>query len=678
MKTKTIKHYSLPLLLAIALVPVTTAGAGTVVSELPVIDPGTELDNPLPLRQGSIRNPITWKQLHTLQAPNPDSKGLAIDLVMPELHGTIYSGPYPFEYGRRAGVYDADYDYMAFRKESDLTAGSGVIRTDSFFTAKYNANDWPQGQCDNPEDCPTRTIAYRLHLLRNDAEGHPVDLGFYDGRAAFTGTEQGTFQPALTIIQGPLINRVQSNSAHKVMINFETNDTCTGSVTVRETGRVYTESDDGMEHEIMLTGLRPDTTYHYQAFCNGESVRSGVYDFRTAPKKGSLPADDGKISILFGSDSREGVGGGERTYMGHNHYVLKRIASEAYHLNNVDLVLFAGDLINGYTSEKEDFAMMTKGWKQTMEGLWRHVPVYPAMGNHETLLKVFDNGSHYGLSLDAWPYSTESAEAVWAQQFYNPENGPKPRDKRRPTYNENVYSFQYGPALFIAFNNNYWWTTNSQVPYFGGNPEGYILKDQLRWIVRQLAMAEADPSIKYIVLYAQEPVYPNGGHTKDAMWWNGDNNIRSWTKTKTGRMKPEGAGIIEVRNRLWQAVARSSKVAAVMTGDEHGYARMLVDNTTPVGIMADDTNGDNKIDWQGMEQASPNPAFIHPTYHIVSGNCGAPYYNKQATPWSDRLAVYSSQKGYTILDITDKGVELTAYSLDGGVIDHIDNLMDVK
>ena len=678
MNSNAVKKYSLTALLALTMVPAGAFAAPPVVPDLPVIDPGTELQPPLPPREGSIRNPITWEQLHSFQNPNTNPEGLTIDLGMPDLYGTIYTGPYPMEYGRRSGIYDADYDYMAFRKTRGLSGGTGSIRIDSFFEDKYNANGWPEGQCDVAEDCPTRTIGYRLHLMKNDEDGHAVDYGFYNGRVSFTGTENGSFQPALTIIEGPLINQVKSNGPHKVMINFESNAACTGSVVVREKGARYQESGSGSRHTVMLTGLKADTTYHYQAFCDGDAVRSGVYDFRTAPKKGRLPANDGKITVVFGSDSREGVGGGERNYMGHNFKVLSQVANEAYHLNQADLALFGGDLINGYTSSKDDFILMMKGFKQSWEGFWRHAPVYPAMGNHETMLRVYDDGSHYGLSLDRWPYETDSAEALWAEEFFNPTNGPKPKDKRRPTYKENVYSFQYGPALFIAFNNNYWWTTNSQVPNFGGSPEGYIMKDQMKWVVRKLVKAEHDPTVKYVFLFAQEPVFPNGGHTGDAMWWHGDNNVRAWTKLKTGRMKPAGAGIIEVRNRFWKAVSRSTKVAAVMTGDEHGYARMLVDNTTPVGIMSDDTNGDNRIDWKGSETASPNPDFIHPTYHIVSGNCGAPWYNNQATPWSGSLGVYSSQKGYTILDITAKGVELTAYSLQGGVIDHIDNLMDVK
>lgn len=651
----------------------------SLIPTLPVVDPGVELDPPLPTRDASIRNPITWADLNNILTPNSNSEGLTIDIGDTAFDGTVFTGPYPVEYGRTVEeVGQADYDYMAFRFDRSLTDGVGSLRIDNYFKDKYNANAWPDGQCDNPNDCPTRTVGYRLHLLSVKDDGTPFDQGFYDSRISFTGTESGSFEAALTINEGPFINQVKSNGARRVMIAFGTNKECLGSVAVRENGQTYNETGSGLTHEIWLTGLSPNSEYHYQAFCNGDEVRSGVYHFRTAPVRGDYPTDDGRITVVFGSDSREGAGGGDRRYMGSNLLVVKSIANQGYQLDNADLVIFGGDLINGYTSEVEDFRLQLKGFKQGWEGLWRHVPVYTAMGNHESLLNAYDNGSRYGLSLDKWPYETDSAEAVFAQEFYNPTNGPEPQDKRRPQYTENVYGFQYGPAVFIAFNNNYWWTTNDKVAEFGGSPEGYMMDDQLRWIERALVMLEGDETVKYIFLYAQEPVFPNGGHVKDAMWWNGDNNIRAYTKRPNGRLRAEDEGIIEVRNRFWKAIAQSSKVAAVLTGDEHGYHSMVVDNTTPVGLMSDDTDGDGVIDWAGAEPASPNPDFKYPTWHITAGNAGAPWYAKEQTPWSDKVKLFSSQIGYTVLDITSNGVELRAYSLEGGLIQHEEDLMSVK
>ena len=70
-----------------------------------------------------------------------------------------------------------------------------------------------------------------------------------------------------------------------------------------------------------------------------------------------------------------------------------------------------------------------------------------------------------------------------------------------------------------------------------------------------------------------------------------------------------GEETIDVRNHFWKAIAQSSKVSAVLTRDEHCYHRLLVDNTTPAGVLTgDDGNGDGILN-----KFAPNPEFIHPT-----------------------------------------------------------------
>lgn len=199
------------------------------------------------------------------------------------------------------------------------------------------------------------------------------------------------------------------------------------------------------------------------------------------------------------------------------------------------------------------------------------------------------------------------------------------------------------------------------------------MEDQLSWIERRLEKAEADPSIKYIVMYAQEPVFPCGGHVKDCMWWNGDNTLRAWTYTGN-KLVAQGRGMIDIRNRFWMAIARSSKVAAVLSGDEHEYHRLRVDKNTPVGVMArDDLNRNNKLD---DGRISPNPAFEHPTWHVTAGTAGAPYYAREETPWTP--TILSSQAGYCLFQATAEKISLTFYAMTGQVVDHVDDLMAIK
>jgi len=623
--------------------------------------------------QKGIRNLLTFKQIRNVTGAAKDGSGLLLDLEDESLFGSIYSGPYPFE------ARESDYDIMRFRLKSSLNKGRGIIKcTDFMHKANINANDWPR---------PNMTVAYRLELYKRNPDDSIRTLGFYDSVVSFKevplpnarGKKRFSLRKTVTVIEGPFVNLIHSDNPRQAQVSWQTDEPCTGTVRllpgdgtqkIRTMGAQPGTQVAGPEqaiyqYEASLSGLDPDTQYTYNILCeteDGDRTAAGPYTFRTAPRPG-----EGRVVFAFASDSREGVGGGEEASMGHNAKVLKTIAQDAYR-RGAQFFIFGGDLVNGYTTATDDFRLQMRGWKQSLAGFWRSCPVYPVMGNHETLLKVID-----GISFDQWPYATESAEAIFAENFWNPLNGPEASDQRRPSYKENVYSFQYGPVLCIGYNNNYWWTTNDQCKRVGGCPEGYLLDDQLQWIEAELKRAEKESTIRTILLYAQEPVYPCGGHINDCMWWGGNNTLRAHTYTN-GRLVSEQAGMIQVRNRFWSALAQSTKVAAVLSGDEHEYHRMLVDNTTPVGVMAvDDTNGNNKLDDGNI---SPNPDFKHPVWHITAGTAGAPYYAQEETPW--KPIFFSSQAGYCLFEAEQDRLSVTFYTVTGQKLDHVENLMAVK
>jgi hypothetical protein len=127
-----------------------------------------------------------------------------------------------------------------------------------------------------------------------------------------------------------------------------------------------------------------------------------------------------------------------------------------------------------------------------------------------------------------------------------------------------------------------------------------------------------------------------------------------------------------VRNRFWEAISRSSKVAAVLGGDDHVYHRLLVDSKTPVGLYPDDdTNGDGVLD-----QCSPNPRFKHATWQLIAGTAGAPFYGQEKAPWKPEK--FSPQQGYLLFEASGDRISVTCTSILGQKIDHVENLMDVK
>jgi hypothetical protein len=170
----------------------------------------------------------------------------------------------------------------------------------------------------------------------------------------------------------------------------------------------------------------------------------------------------------------------------------------------------------------------------------------------------------------------------------------------------------------------------------GGSPEGYILPDQLEWLKRELKSADRDETVRFVVLFAQEPLFPNGGHVRDTMWYHGNNNVRAWSlDAQSGKLEPMPKGMLEVRDELVRAVAASPKVAAVLGGDEHNSHRTLIGPEVPIGdIRKDDQNGNGRIEQQAGEPISPLGDLGRSTWYIVSGGGGAPYYGEEETPWN--------------------------------------------
>ena len=627
--------------------------------ELPVLDPslaGHKEDQAY-----GVRNSIGIEQLYRA-IQDGDEEGLGFDLSgiktlldgsivdASNIYGTLAVGPEPFE------ALETDYAYGRLRRKTPLEQGQGLIDLAYLLEPSHNAEGWEkEGEA-----------LLRAELFMK-MPGKDRPLGMYD--VPFRFGFQGAFRKLPGISTGPFVSLVSSDRPGSVTVCFETAEPVQASVIVD--GRRFEDKEPTKDHAINISGLRPGTVYSYRVAFKGYTSRH--YALKTAP----LPADNIPVAFAYTGDSREGVGGGQEALMGVNHLTFERLANLAYR-KEADFLLFGGDLFNGYTSSVEDFETQLFSWKRAVSGFWHERAVYPVMGNHESLLRVFNGGD---IRLDRWPYATDSAEALFARAFNNPNNGPETSDARRPSYKENVYSFQYGPVYVIAFNNNYWASFNEKE--FGGSPEGYILEDQMAWIESEVKRAENDPSVRFVVLFAQEPVIPNGGHTDDAMWYSGDNNVRAYTM-RSGSLTPESKGIVEVRNELIRLVAASPKVACVLGSDEHAYHRTLISKDVPLGDpKKDDANKNGVVCEQGESCSALDVG--HPTWFITSGGAGAPYYAEEPTPWNAYLKAhrpgdyfYSSQANILIFQADGGSLGLEVYNPYGQRIDTIEDLMAHK
>jgi hypothetical protein len=627
-----------------------------------------------------VRNAFSIEQIHAA-IRDGDSKGLAVDFdhVKRLLNGTkvnsraIYGrawiGFYPFE------TKEARYAYKRFRKTSTISAGEGVLDVPYLLRSYVNSEDWtqPRGQL---------CVRFELWISRKGADQY---LGIYDTRLMLDGTS-GSFRKINSILEGPSVNRIQSDDPQKCVIALRTSEACRVTVEVDDIGKFQTPAES-RRHEIEIQGLEPSRQYGYTVTVGLVTTRK--YTFQTAPKRGQTG-----FVFAYGGDSREGEGGGTEALMGTNYAVLERLVNLAY-VHDAALLIQGGDLINGYSTSKADFRTQLHAWKQAIAGFQAERPVYPTMGNHEALTFAFleDGKANAFNSIDKWPYQTDSAEAVFAEEMINPTNGPETSDPRRPTYKENVFSFHYGCVKFIAVNNNYWHAAgvekyNQRFPQtVGGCPEGYLLPDQVNWLSDELKQAEGDPLVKYIIVYMQEPMFPNGGHIADSMWHFGNNGIRAHT-FQDGKLVPEEKGVIEVRNELAEMLHGTSKVAAVLGCDEHGYSRVLISREVPIGnLLTDDRDRDGRVDGRQGMAAKPLTTLRTPLWHFVGGGFGAPHYNREPTPWNEywlekqqgsRYFKYSSQANILLFDVNDQRIGVKVYSPYGELIDRVDDLMAIR
>lgn len=658
------------LLAPLGIVPIILAGFAPAdkasAAELPVNREGLKADCTEIAHYG-IENVLTFDAIH--QAIGSGEGGLLIDfggvdtlldntVIDPgKIYGWMYAGPYPFESD------ETEYSYRRFRIGGRIEGGRGVLRAPRLLRLHANSEGWIDGG----------TICIRFDLSVAD-EGADRRLGQFDTFARFVLTEEGCVLLP-TLLEGPFIGMVTSDEPSTVLISFRTSVDIEASVVLGD-GRLYRAAGRKQEHQIVVDGLNPSTDYSYAVRFDGWESKSR--SFRTAPPRG-----EGEVLFAYTGDSRGGVGGPPINYMGVNQSTLDKLMSLAWR-EEADFLIMGGDLVNGFTSLPLDFTTQLRAWKQSVAGFWGSRAIYPAIGNHEALLHVCAREGGQRVYLDRWPYARESAEAIFAHQFMNPKNGPLPSDSRRPGYRENTFSFQYGPVLCLAFNNNYWAAFGSYD--FGGSPEGYIMQDQMDWIAAELDRAEGDSTVSHVILYAQEPVFPNGGHLSDAMWHNGNNAIRAGT-WEGDSLRTEAKGIVEVRNDLLRLVASHAKVAAVLGSDEHSYHRIRIGADVPVGDVAkDDANGNGRIDWP-EENASPLNDLRYDTWYMVSGGAGAPYYSEERAPWNEHWNAtddpganyrYSSQENILVFRANRERISLRVLNRYGELIDRIDDLTAIK
>ena len=226
----------------------------------------------------------------------------------------------------------------------------------------------------------------------------------------------GTGPDPVTLVRGPYLQQAGANSAIVVWatresgtasVQYRTGTGTTSTATASSTYRASSATGipSYYQHEALLNGLTPGTTYQYDLRLGAADPTPGIVDtFRTPPAVGS-----GTIHLVAFGDSGNGSTAQSQ--------IASLIAADAF-----DLAVHTGDIAYSqgtYAQYEANFFPYYRAWM-------RQKAIFPSIGNHDDM------------TASATPYRT----------FF-----VLPRDGASATYPNNAerfYSFDYGPAHVIV------------------------------------------------------------------------------------------------------------------------------------------------------------------------------------------------------------------------------------
>jgi hypothetical protein len=495
------------------------------------------------------------------------------------------------------------YPMPHYRFSTPIDKHGKALVNMSKLKGKYDLSGW--------EASGKGILYYRVSNAKGDI--------FYEGKVFFSAHP---FAVGSSITAGPWVADVTHNSA---VIAFETNQPVIARVFAA--GKTYADGAETTRHEIKLSNLPSAQSIAYTVKA-GKHIEE--YAFTTAPEPGTRS----KFIFAYSADCRESIASGERAVAGVNAYIMRKVMALTA-AKNAAFLQFTGDTMSGYEANVPMQLVKYAAFQRAILPWASRLPVYTGMGNHEAIEFAWDDNSEYGLTCDRFPFATDSAEAVFANVFVNPENGPlsedgsfcdpnPQKDGDFPPYKENVYYYTWDNVAMVVLNSQYLYSASlPDDETVGGNLWGYIMDNQLAWLKTTLATLQGDPTIDHIFVTHHTPVFPNGGHVDGyhSMWMKGENLTPIINGTPAQKFLDDGKGSLDRRDEYIRTLLSHTKVKAILVGDEHNYSRLLIKPGMPV--------------YKEKGDRPENPLIItRNLWHITVGSAGAPYYVTEPALWN--------------------------------------------
>ena len=282
------------------------------------------------------------------------------------------------------------------------------------------------------------------------------------------------------------------------------------------------------EHLVKITGLQPGSKYFYRVVFN---------DITTEPEHfyTTKPATTENVKFFIIGDSGSNVAGVASSE--NQLAVTDKIMKKEY-----DFGLHAGD-VNQTIGDEYDFIFYT-GYKDIL----KNTPIFTCIGNHDT---YHDNARTY------------------LNSFYLPHNNPDSTER--------YYSFNYGPAHFIAL--------DTDSPYSPGTP-------QYEWLVQDL-QSEMRAETKWTIVYFHKPPWSEG-----------------W---------PEYPGEIGVRTNL-VPLFEQYDIDLVFNGHTHDYERGILNDVCYVITGGGGCSLEPGGQYYDYDHVTVRVCEYHFTYISISGN----------------------------------------------------------